>query len=203
MNFALAMVLAAALPGVPQRGATVEAFVPKGWTLESQVDGALVTTTSKDKVLVLLADGDVDRARALVVLKEEKSGFSLLGSNLGLLPCHGCMGVKGGDGAPQISIAKRVLVLSQFGGSRSYYSATHRFRVEKEGLRLIGVDHTTGDSLTGESRTLSENLLTGAVVQEVTPPAPEGGREPKPKKTKEQRPVKPLLALEELKEFSP
>ena len=204
MNFVLAMVLSAALPGVPQGGATVDAFVPKGWTIEAQYDGALVSATSKDKVLVLLGDeAESDRPRALVVLKEEKSGYSLLGSNLGLLPCHGCMGMKGGDGAPDVSIVKRVLVITQFGGSRSYYSATHRLRVEKEGLRLIGVDHTTGDSRTLESSSVSENLLTGAVVNESTPPTPEGGRAPTPKKTKEKRPVKPLLALDELREFSP
>ena len=36
--FMLAVVLAAALPGVPRTGATVEAFVPKGWTIESQLE---------------------------------------------------------------------------------------------------------------------------------------------------------------------
>lgn len=203
MNFVLAMVMAAALPGVPQSGERVEAFVPKGWTIESQLDGSLVTATSKDKVLVLLADeGQGDRARALVVLKGEKSGFSLLGSNVGLLACHSCMGVKGGDGAPEMSIEKRVLVISQYGGSREYYGVTHRLRVEKEGLRVIGVDHSSGDSLTGESSSTSENLLTGAVVEEATPPMPEGGGDSPPsKKKKSKRPVKPLPKLEDLKEY--
>jgi hypothetical protein len=202
MNFVLAMVMTVALPGVPQSGATAEAFVPKGWTIEAQLDGGLVTPTSKDKVLVLLADeGQGDRARALVVLKGEKSGFSLLGSNVGLLACHGCMGVKGGDGAPELSIEKRVLVISQYGGSREYYGSIHRLRVEKDGLRVIGIDHSSGDSLTLQSSVVSENLLTGAVVEELQPPTPENGPEPKPQKKKSKRAVKPLPKLEDLKEY--
>jgi hypothetical protein len=112
------------------------------------------------------------------------------------------MGVKGGDGAPELSIEKRVLVISQFGGSREYYGSTHRLRVEKEGLRVIGVDHSSGDSLTGQSAVASENLLTGAVVNETTPAVPEGGGDSPPtKKTKSKRPVKPLPKLEDLKEY--
>lgn len=202
MNFVLAMVLSVALPGVPQTGAAAEAFVPKGWAIESQLDGSLVTATSKDKVLVLLAnEGEGDRARAMVVLKGEKSGFSLLGSNVGLLACFSCMGVKGGDGAPELSIEKRVLVISQYGGSREYYGATHRLRVEKEGLRVIGVDRSSGDSLTMESSLVSENLLTGAVVEEIQPPTPENGPEPKQQKKRTKRAVKPLPKLEDLKEY--
>ena len=146
------------------------------------------------------------RQRALVVLRGKPGGFELLGTNVGLVACFQCLGIKGGDGEPQITIEKRVLVVSQLGGSRDAYGATHRFRLEKNGLRLIGVDHSSGDALTGASELRSENLLNGAVVVEKKPAQTDESGEPVKTRTaktskRSKVAVKPLPALEDVNEY--
>ncbi len=205
-------VLSAALPGVAKSGADVNAFVPKGWAIEQRVNGDLDGDAIPDAVLVLLENDKGDdsdpnsRQRALVVLRGAKKGFELLGTNVGLAACYQCLGVKGGDATPEVTIQKRVIIVNQFGGSRDYYGATHRFRLEKNGVRLIGVDHSGGDAIMGSSETKSENLLTGAVVVETQPAQrDESGEEiktPTEATAKHSKvAVKPLPALEDVQEY--
>jgi hypothetical protein len=142
-------------------GAAAEAFVPEGWRVESRHEGDLTGDDVADLVLVLIREGD----RALVVLAREKNQFNLLGYNSrGMLQCHGCGGSAGGDGAPRIEIAKRILVVNQERGSTSYAEvSTHRFRVDRKTghLVLIGVDFFSAAKEEGTSEITSTNLLTG------------------------------------------
>jgi hypothetical protein len=193
------------LDGVPERGAAAADFAPKGWSVESTLAADLDGAAPEDLVLVLLGPGDVDQPRALVWLHGVKGGgFVRIDSNVGLLACLNCLGVKGGSGAPDLSVAKRVLTVSSMGGSRESYSATHRFRFEKGGVRLIGVDHGSGDSLRGEWTSRSENLLTGVTVVETQPAEEDESGRPtgaKPtKKTTRSAPSAPVL-LRDVKEF--
>lgn len=159
--------LARPLDGVPERGATAADFAPRGWKVESTLAADLDGAAPEDLVVALLGPGDVDQQRALVWLHGQKAGgFTRVDTNMGLLACLDCLGVKGGSGAPDLSVSKRVLTVTSMGGSRESYSATHRFRLKRGLVRLIGVDHWDGDSLSGEARTRSENLLTGVTVVE-------------------------------------
>ena len=207
---ALSVVLAASaaakpLDGLQTEGATAADFAPNGWKVESTLAAELDGVAPPDLVVVLLGPGDVDQPRALVWLHgRAKGGFTLIDSNVGMLACFQCLGVKGGDGAPELSVKKRVLTVSSMGGSRQSYSATHRFRFEGGLVRLIGVDHWNGDTLSGEGSTRSDNLLTGVSIVEEQPA--EEDEEGKPtgrkrsKKTTRSTP-KPPVALREVKEF--
>jgi hypothetical protein len=188
------MILAAAMPGLPKTGVTPEDFVPKTWEIEVRVEGALSAPDAQDVVLVLLEDehAEADRRRALVVLKAEKEGFSVLGSNVGLIACFGCQGPRG-DGEPAVTIENRVLIVNQVGGGAASTSTTHRFRLEKGGLKLIGRD-TGCERCTDRYHFLrSENLVGLEVVEELAVK-----EDDKPTRTKKRLPAAPLQALEDL-----
>ncbi|MDX2015924.1 MAG: hypothetical protein SFW67_37365 [Myxococcaceae bacterium] len=204
---ALAAVEAASRPldGVPQRGASAADFAPGGWSVEATLQADLDGVAPDDLVIVLLGPGSVDQSRALVWAHAlEGGGFTRIDSNVGLLACMNCMGVKGGSGAPDLSVSKRVLTVTSMGGSRESYSATHRFRFEQGLVRLIGVDHWDGDSLSGEGRSRSENLLTGVTVVETQPATEDEAGKPTglkaTKKTTRAKP-KPPVALHEVREY--
>ncbi len=196
--------MARPLDGVPASGATAAAFAPKGWVVESTVEGDLNGDPTPDLIVVLLQEGKADRARAMLWLHGAAKGFTLIDSNVGLVACSSCLGMKGGDAKPDLSITKKVLVVTQWGGSRESYGATHRFRLEKGVVRLIGVDHSDMDSLSGAGTTTSENLLTGVTVIEKTPPQTDENDRPtnaKPKKTTTKRRPTPLPAFNAVKEY--
>lgn len=207
---ALSIVLAASaaakpLDGLPAEGATAADFAPKGWKVESSLAADLDGVAPPDLVVVLLGPGDVDQPRALAWLHgRAQGGFTLIDSNVGVLACFQCLGVKGGDGAPELSVKKRVLTVSSMGGSRQSYSATHRFRFEAGLVRLIGVDHWNGDTLSGEGSTRSDNLLTGvSIVEEQSAEEDEEGKptgRKRSKKTTRATPGPPI-PLRDVKEF--
>jgi len=163
---------AAGLP-VPRTAAALQGFVPKGWAIESKVEGDLDGDGAADAVLVLLQEeGQGDRERALVVVLRRGERWALGGTNQGLLACLGCLGVKGGDGAPNNEIRRGVLAVHQYGGSREAYASVHRFRWNRVrgAFELIGLDTEGGDTLTGERSSSSCNLITGSCIETSTPP---------------------------------
>lgn len=192
------------LEGVAASGATAADFAPKGWVVESSLQGDLNGDKTPDLVVVLIQEGDGDRSRALLWLHGAAKGFTLVDSNVGLVACFSCLGMKGGDAKPELEIKKKVLIVTQWGGSRESYGAVHRFRLEKGVVRLIGVDHSDMDTMTGAGANASVNLLTGLTVVEQTPPQfDENGKETnaKPKKTTTKRKPTPLPAFNEVKEY--
>lgn len=192
------------LEGVASSGATAADFAPKGWVVEATLEGDLNGDKTPDLVVVLIQEGEGDRSRALLWLHGAAKGFTLVDSNVGLVACFSCLGMKGGDAKPELEIKKKVLIVTQWGGSRESYGAVHRFRLEKGVVRLIGVDHSDMDTMTGAQNTRSENLLTGVTVVEQTPPQfDENGKETraKPKKTTTKRKPTPLPAFNEVKEY--
>lgn len=192
------------LEGVPSSGATAADFAPKGWVVESSLEGDLNGDKTPDLVVVLIQEGDGDRSRALLWLHGAAKGFTLVDSNVGLVACFSCLGMKGGDAKPELEIKKKVLVVTQWGGSRESYGAVHRFRLEKGVVRLIGVDHSEMDTMTGASTTTSENLLTGTTIVEKMPPQVDENDKPitaKPKKTTTKKKPAPLPAFNAVKEY--
>lgn len=197
----------AAISALPKRGATPGAFVPKGWSVEVTVEADLDADQNPDKVLVLLEDGpEDDRERAAVVLLKRESGYVLGGSNVSLLPCWGCSGVKGGYGTPSIEVRKGVLLVDQIAGSRNFTTRLSRFRWHRSRrvFELIGEDVHSGDAVTGESTDSSCNFLTRECVETVTPPQvdQEGHEIPSAGTTRSWKlPKKPLLSLEQLEQL--
>lgn len=192
------------LEGVAASGATAADFAPKGWVVEATLEGDLNGDKTPDLVVVLIQEGEGDRSRALLWLHSAAKGFTLVDSNVGLVACFSCLGMKGGDAKPELEIKKKVLIVTQWGGSRESYGAVHRFRLEKGVVRLIGVDHSDMDTMTGAGANASVNLLTGLTVVEQTPPQfDENGKETnaKPKKTTTKRKPTPLPAFNEVKEY--
>ncbi len=196
---------AAPLGGLPTQGPTVSAFVLRGWALESTTQADLDGDGLADAVLVLLQDGAAERARAVVWLHAVKDGgFRLVDSNVGLLACFGCLGMKGGDAQPDIEVKGQVVSFSQSGGSRDAYGATHRFRFEKAGVRLIGHDDDDIDTLTGASTSTSRNLLTGLTVVTTQPAERDDNDQPthaKPTTKKVRGKPAPPLLLRDVKGF--
>jgi hypothetical protein len=112
--------------------------------------------------------------------------------------------MKGGDAAPTLEIKKRVLIVSHWGGSREAYGSTHRFRLEKGVPSLIGVDHQDADTLTGQSTSTSENLLTGVTVVDHTSPSVDENGAPRKsttaRKSTKKKPA-PLRRFSEVVEY--
>jgi hypothetical protein len=156
-------------------------------------------------ILVQSASTEGDRRRVLVWTHGTKDGFQRVAQSVGLLACLGCLGMKGGDAAPEVEIKNRVVTITQWGGSRFTYGAVHRFRLEKDGrVCLIGLDRSSNDSVTGKGGTTSTNFLTGAQVVESDEPinhAP--GPEPATRKVVKRNtlPKAPLQPLEDVVEY--
>lgn len=185
-----------------KRAADPSAFAPAGYSIEQSIEGHLNEDAIADRVLVLLQDPhpNGDRERALVVLLGEDDGWAVAGTSSTLLACFDCLGVK--DAGPDVVVEKRVLSISQFGGSRSYYGATHRFRWSAVASRfeLIGLDSIQGDSVLGSSTEISANYLTREGVTTTQPPQEHDVARSAPLEVvKRKLPRAPLEPLEDVK----
>ncbi|HYP76242.1 MAG TPA: hypothetical protein VER12_09815 [Polyangiaceae bacterium] len=165
---------------LPQQGADPAAFTPRGWSVEETFDSDLDGDGAADKVIVLLQDElqndsdtrDVERHRALVTLRRQADGYTLVGCNRRILMSFGDGGVKGGVGTPELRNQRGTLVVSQMQGSREFEIWEHHFRWSRKRQRfeLVGRDSIRSDAATGASTWLSCNFLTRACVEKVTPP---------------------------------
>jgi hypothetical protein len=136
------LALARTIDGVPEFGATVEAFVPSEWIVESKTPADLNGDGLEDMVLVIVAQkGDDNQQRGIVWLHGVKgAGFRRIDTNLGLLECVGCGGARNGNGTPDIIVEKKVVSFSQYGGSGAGpWDSTYSFRFTKAGVCLF--DH--------------------------------------------------------------
>ncbi|WP_133477443.1 hypothetical protein [Cognatilysobacter segetis] len=170
-------------PRLPSRAASVEAFVPRGWAIETRLDGP-VDNDARPDVVLLLRDRDpknivrnaglgVDRLdtnpRLLVVLAAEAGGYRRLAQSDQVIrrntnPVLSDPLEEGG-----LSLERRVLsVTSGFfssAGSWSMGSTTHKFRWQDGCMRLIGIDERDIQRNTGATTDVSVNLLTGKVIR--------------------------------------
>lgn len=196
----------AAIAALPKRAGAAAAFVPPGWSVEVQVESDLDADQKPDTVLVALEDGpEYDRERAILVLLRRDDGYVLGGSNVGLVACWMCSGVKGGDGTPLLDVKKGVLLVDQISGSREFTTRLNRFRWSpaRRVFELIGEDIRSADAVTGASTDTSCNFLTRECVETETPPqVDEEGRDIQVQGTTRswRLPKKPLRALERVED---
>jgi hypothetical protein len=209
--FALATLLfcasasAAPFPVPVRHAAEPAAFAPEGWSIELSIEADLNGDADSDQVLVLLrnpVEGS-DRARALVVLLKKGNGFDAVGTNRTILACFECLGQKGGEGTPEITVKNRVIAVTQWGGSRYSYDSTYKLRWSGAAgrIQLIGLDTGSSDSVLGSSTETSTNFLTGDVVTVEQPAQVDdaGNATNAPARTKRKKlPKRPLVALERL-----
>jgi hypothetical protein len=172
---AAALVLAVPAAVAAAAGPPESAFVPAGFTVERRVAADYAGDAGRDRVLVLVrragpgvAEAPPQRARRLVLLKARSDGgFARIGEGRRILLCTSCGGALFPPGRTPVSVRVRagVVIVEQEAGSREV--EFQRFRLRQEGalrVRLIGVDTTVRDRLTGASVATSTNLLTGARV---------------------------------------
>lgn len=146
----------------PAQGATVQTFVPKGWKVETKVDGDLNGDRTSDTVLRLInSSGD----RALLVLQKSNGQWRRIGFAPRLLLCSTCGGMLG---SIQIKVQNGVILVDQLRGSREAVNTLHRFRIDRTSNRivLIGLDVREFDRATGAETRTSSNFLTGQKIIE-------------------------------------
>lgn len=166
-------------PAIPLRAPSAAGFVPRGWTVESRIDGA-VNEDGRPDIVLLLRDADprnivdndglgVDRLDTnprvlLVLLAQPTGGFRRVGLSDALIrrtdnPVLSDPLDEGG-----IELARRVLSIRlgffSSAGSWSMGSATYRFRWQDGCMRFIGYDDNNVQRNSGETTQVSINLLT-------------------------------------------
>jgi len=166
--------LVVAAPATPA-GPPASAFVPAGFRIEKRINAQLGGDARPDAVLVLVqrapaatpaGEDPPDLRRRLVLLKARpEGGFIRMGEGRRILiSTRGGGAFFGSLRTPvTVRVAGRVVIVEQRFGSRELTS--QRFRVWFDGAlstRLIGTDISVTDRLTGVTREVSTNHLTGA-----------------------------------------
>lgn len=175
---------------LPQAAATVAEFVPRGWVVETQVEGDLNRDSIPDLAVTLVeqmpANADKDnppeRERALLILFKTADGkFSRAALATKVLLCTRCGGAFYGmnETPANVEITNGVLIVKQEFGSRELTQETYRFRFEPESKRFlwIGADLRGYDRLTGNAETESTNFLTGVRLVTTTKTNEKTGKE--------------------------
>jgi hypothetical protein len=161
------------IPALPPTGGTVESLVPPGWTIE-QRHQADFNRDRRSDVLLLLRDnvpqGATPRRIVLVALATtQPSGYVRSGANTQLVPRDrsGQLEDPMADGEITVRPGGFDVRLGMMPATGSYLAATMRYRFRYEGgcFRLIGYDRAETHRGTLDTRDVSINFLTGAVIR--------------------------------------
>lgn len=158
-------------PVLPPRAATPAGFVPSGWILEEQQTADLNSDRRRDAVLLLKQQVTMTAPpRILLVALQQPGGqYTLAEQNRRLIPQIASDSQE--DPMANGEILARQggfdVMLTLLAGAGSYQTATikYRFRRQSGCFRLIGYDRLETHRATLDTRDLSVNFLTGAVVQ--------------------------------------
>lgn len=163
----------AAMPTLPAAAATVESLVPGGWTIEQRHQADFNRDGHADVLLLLrqaAAEGTTPPRMLLVALATATPpGYALSAANARLVPrdASGTLEDPMADGEFTVRPGGFDLKLGMVPGAGSYLAATMRYRFRLEGgcVRLIGYDRAETHRGTLDTRDLSVNFLTGAVIR--------------------------------------
>lgn len=179
--------------GVPDAGATTgpaartaDSLMPSPFRVEHRVEVDLDKDGDRDVAMVGVdgavpapaerGDDDGDGNRVLVVARRDRDGFRVVGIGRDALLCRTCGGAFWGviPTPVELSAARNVLVVVQEAGARELTGWTHRYRIERGRVRLIGLDRAVTDRLGPSTVSRSTNLLTGVTITTVdgTPEEP-------------------------------
>ncbi len=156
-----------------------ESLMPRQYVVEQLIEGDLDKDGDLDVVMVgvdgpaeleELTPDDGDGNRVLVVAQKGPSGYTAVGVGYDALMCRACGGAFWGvSPAPiELKISKGVLIVDQSAGSREVQNWTHRYRIEKNKVRLIGLDSNVYDRANGDGSTSSTNYVTGTTITTIT-----------------------------------
>lgn len=163
-----------AMPVVPAVASSLEGLVPKGWKLESKIEGDLnrdqlpdiATTITQKAKLPDNPDFEVTRRLLVLALRQKDGGWqrSAVSDRVALNSDEG--GVWG-DPFEEIRIERGALVIEHFGGSNWRWGITSRYRFQDNQWSLIG--RTDASSFTNDPDYRDDadrNFSTGLVVRE-------------------------------------
>ncbi|MGA9583013.1 MAG: hypothetical protein WBR13_13700 [Allosphingosinicella sp.] len=170
---------AVSYPSLPAEAATAEAFVPKGWTIETRAGGDLDGDARADLALVLRSQDpanvipqemcgkelDTNPSILAILLANPGGGYRLAVEDHGLLARRddACRL----DGYTGIAIERGILRIDfermMSAGGWDMGSTAFKWRWRDGALRLIGFDYSNVKRNTGAMSQLSINYLTGRV----------------------------------------
>jgi hypothetical protein len=160
-------------PALPAAGATAESLVPQGWAIEQRHDADFNRDGRRDVLLLIrdnAAQGAMPRRIVLVGLATaQPPGYVRSAANPQLVPrdLSGQLEDPLADGEVTLRPGGFDLQLGMMPATGSYLAATMRYRFRFEGgcFRLIGYDRAETHRGTLDTRDVSVNFLTGAVVR--------------------------------------
>lgn len=151
---------------------------PDGYTLLDDATGDLNKDGIAEKVLVVNTDelGEMGTKRAILIFKNNGQDWHLWHRATGpVLPSeHGGMM---GDPFESVAIDNGTIVLKHFGGSRSKWYNTHRFRFQKGNWNLIGAK-LVRELPCEEKETFNYDLASGQVIYSHVQQSCENGGNP-------------------------
>jgi hypothetical protein len=161
------------VPALPAAGATIESLVPPGWTIEQRHQADFNRDGRTDVLLLIrdnIAQGATPRRIVLVALATvQPSGYRRSSANAQLVPRDRSGQVEDpmADGEITVRPGGFDLQLGMMPATGSYLAATMRYRFRFEGgcFRLIGYDRAETHRGTLDTRDVSVNFLTGAVIR--------------------------------------
>ncbi|HLP38864.1 hypothetical protein [Lacibacter sp.] len=131
------------LSNIPDSGKTIAAFIPKGYDTIGIAKGDLNKDNIDDIVLALkykdedTFEMDEEPKRILLVLLMSNKGLKVIGKSENVLMCRHCGGMYG-DPFSAMDITKGVLSIHHYGGSSWRWSEVRKFRMNQNGMSLIG-----------------------------------------------------------------
>jgi hypothetical protein len=163
----------APMPELPPRGGTVESLVPRGWTIEQRRQADFNRDGRTDALLLIreTADQGATPRRILLVAlaTAQPSGYARSAANGRLVPRDpsGQLEDPMADGEITVRPGGFDLKIGMMPATGSYLAATMRYGFRFEGgcFRLIGYDRAETHRGTLDTRDVSVNFLTGAVIQ--------------------------------------
>ncbi|MFK7776356.1 MAG: hypothetical protein AB8F94_29810 [Saprospiraceae bacterium] len=141
-----------------------EMEIPKGYTLLTETSGDLNEDGIDEKVVVLNNGivSDFGEERTIFIFKADNGAWKMWErATEAILPSDN--GGMMGDPFQSIKIENGALVINHFGGSRSKWEYTHRFRFQNEQWELIGATSIVY-SACEEQQTFDYNLSSGNVI---------------------------------------
>ena len=173
-------------PGIPRlvrAASSAEGFAPEGWRVEQAVEGDFSRDGRADLAFVLrktdpagiitreyFDPSDINPRIIGVALGSGRGGgFTLAAQDHRLIPMRDADGLNMQDPFEQgLSIMNGALVVQVYlfmsagGGDAGPYS--FRLRYQDGAVRLIGYDHENVQRMSGETKTISVNFLTGRMT---------------------------------------
>ena len=158
-------------PVLPQKGAKLEAFVPKGWHILEKAEGDLNKDNLPDLATVIETDKPIKNLKEpemevpprilFVALRQTDGSYQLsVQSNESILLSN--EGGIFGDPWAGMTIERGTLLIQFYAGSSDRWGYDYRWRFQNNDWYLIGATYTSSSTHDGSFEKYDFNLSTGA-----------------------------------------